>query len=213
MPRGSRSASTRRETGRSRPSSTPTPRSCRRTGRASRGTRAGTGSSTAARCTRRWPRRAAELGIVVASPARVLVHPGRRVRGGVPGSSDQLYAYRVLAAGRHDRGRVLRRPGDQPPTRCWASGTRCCAAPAGGRVLGPGEDCRGDALALYTRQAAYAMRRETEIGSLAVGHRADFVVLDGNPLTIDPERITDLSVLATALDGVPVHQDGVTIPG
>ncbi len=85
---------------------------------------------------------------------------------------------------------------------------------AGGRVLGPGEELAAtDALALYTHQAACAMHRETEIGSLTAGHRADFVVLDGDPLTIDPERITDLTVLATALDGVPVHQDGVTIPG
>ena len=56
------------------------------------------------------------------------------------------------------------------------------------------------------------MHRETEIGSLAVGHRADFVVLDGNPLTIDPERITDLSVLATALDGTPTYQGESVLP-
>jgi predicted amidohydrolase YtcJ len=82
-----------------------------------------------------------------------------------------------------------------------------------GRVLGPGEELTAaGALALYTTRAAYAMHREAELGSLAAGHRADFVILDGNPLAVDPERITDLDVLATVLDGAPVHQDGVTFP-
>ena len=130
-----------------------------------------------------------------------------------PGTRDQLYAIGSwLRAGLTVAG-----SSDAPvisPDPLLGLRDAVLRRTAGGRVLGPGEELTAaDALALYTRQAAYAMRRETEIGSLAVGHRADFVVLDGNPLTIDPERITDLSVLATALDGVPVHQDGVTIPG
>jgi predicted amidohydrolase YtcJ len=83
-----------------------------------------------------------------------------------------------------------------------------------GRVLGPGERLTArDALALYTTHAAYAAHREREIGSLEPGKRADFVVLDANPLHADPERITDIKVLATVLDGTPVHQSESIFPG
>jgi predicted amidohydrolase YtcJ len=82
-----------------------------------------------------------------------------------------------------------------------------------GRVLGPDERLSAlAALDLYTTQAAYAAHRETEVGSLEPGKRADFVVLDANPLDADPEQITDISVLATVLGGIPVHQSGSCFP-
>jgi predicted amidohydrolase YtcJ len=86
---------------------------------------------------------------------------------------------------------------------------------AGGRVLGPGERLTTrDALALYTTQAAAAMHRGTEIGSLEPGKLADFVVLAANPLTGDPERIADIPVLATVVDGTPTYQSaGNLVPG
>ena len=58
-----------------------------------------------------------------------------------------------------------------------------------------------DALALYTTEAAFAMHREQDIGSLAPGKLADFVVLDRNPLNTQPEQITDIRVLATVVGG------------
>ena len=80
-------------------------------------------------------------------------------------------------------------------------------------MLGPGERLSARAaLALYTRHAAFAMHRETEIGSLEPGKLADFAVLDRNPLDVDPERITDIRVLATAVDGKPVYQSGAILP-
>jgi predicted amidohydrolase YtcJ len=83
-----------------------------------------------------------------------------------------------------------------------------------GRVLGPGERLRArDALAIYTRGAAFAMHREDEIGSLEPGKLADFVVLDANPLEIDAERIDGIRVLATVTGGTPVYQSGNLFPG
>jgi hypothetical protein len=80
-------------------------------------------------------------------------------------------------------------------------------------VLGPAESLTArDALALYTTQAAFAMHREDEIGSLEVGKRADFAVLDASPLDMDPERIPDIQVLATVLGGAPVHQSADLFP-
>ena len=76
-----------------------------------------------------------------------------------------------------------------------------------GLVLGPAERLdAGDALDLYTTQAAFAMHREGEIGSLEPGKRADFVVLDRSPLDTDPERIADIRVLATVVGGQPAFQ-------
>jgi predicted amidohydrolase YtcJ len=76
-----------------------------------------------------------------------------------------------------------------------------------GLVLGPAERLAArDAPDLYTTQAAFAMHREDEIGSLEPGKLADFVVLDCSPLRTDPERIADIRVLATVLDGTPVYQ-------
>ena len=78
-----------------------------------------------------------------------------------------------------------------------------------GRVIGPDERLSArDALALYTTGGAFAMHRETEIGSLAPGKLADFTVLDRNPLSVEPEQITGIQVLATVVDGTPTHQAG-----
>jgi predicted amidohydrolase YtcJ len=78
---------------------------------------------------------------------------------------------------------------------------------ASGRVLGPGERlATADALALYTTEAAFAMHRERDIGSLEPGKLADFVVLDRSPLDAEPERIADIRVLATVVGGQPAFQ-------
>jgi hypothetical protein len=78
---------------------------------------------------------------------------------------------------------------------------------SGGRLLGPGEQLTvRDALALYTTEAAFAVHREHDIGSLEPGKLADFVILDRNPLNTEPERITDIRVLATVVGGQPVFQ-------
>ena len=62
------------------------------------------------------------------------------------------------------------------------------------------------ALQGFTRDAAYAGFAEDDVGTLAVGKRADFVLLDGDPLAVPAGRIADLRVLATYLDGQPVFR-------
>ena len=77
-----------------------------------------------------------------------------------------------------------------------------------GRVLGPGERLAvRDALAMYTTEAAFAMQREPDIGSLEPGKLADFVVLDRNPLDTEPEQIAEIRVLATVVGGQPIFQE------
>ncbi|HYB14322.1 MAG TPA: amidohydrolase family protein, partial [Streptosporangiaceae bacterium] len=63
------------------------------------------------------------------------------------------------------------------------------------------------------RRAAFAARREDEIGSLEPGKLADFAVLDANPLDAEPEQIPGIGVLATVVGGIPVHDSGGVFPG
>ena len=53
-----------------------------------------------------------------------------------------------------------------------------------------------------TLDAAYASFSENEVGSLVVGKKADFVVLDQDIMTIDQGLILKTKVLATVVDGV-----------
>jgi predicted amidohydrolase YtcJ len=82
-----------------------------------------------------------------------------------------------------------------------------------GRVIGPDERLVArDALALHTTGGAFAMHRETQIGSLEPGKLADFTVLDRNPLSVNPEQITGIHVLATVMNGTPHQTGGITFP-
>jgi predicted amidohydrolase YtcJ len=157
--------------------------------------------------------RAAALGIVVASQPGFMSTLGDGFAAAFGDRRDDLYAFRswrqagITVAGSSDapvitadpllgiRDAILRRTGD-------------------GLILGPAEWLPArDALDLYTTQAAFAIHREGEIGSLEPGKLADFVVLDNNPLRAEPERITDIRVLATILDGVPTYQSDSVFVG
>jgi predicted amidohydrolase YtcJ len=73
---------------------------------------------------------------------------------------------------------------------------------AGGEVLGAGQELDlATMLAAYTSTAARAMFAEGEIGTLTVGARADFVVLDRDPLAIPVEDLSGVAVMQTWLDG------------
>ena len=76
-----------------------------------------------------------------------------------------------------------------------------------GYVLGP--DQRASVLeALYsvTQGAAYQYFEEDEKGSITVGKRADFVVLESNPLIIDPLQLENVGVVETFARGKSVYK-------
>jgi len=58
-----------------------------------------------------------------------------------------------------------------------------------------------DALAMYTRAAAYASFEEKVKGSVAVGKLADFVLLSADPTGVSPEEITRIQVEMTMIGG------------
>jgi predicted amidohydrolase YtcJ len=65
-----------------------------------------------------------------------------------------------------------------------------------------------DALAIFTRNGASALRMEKESGSIEVGKSADLIVLDRNLFEIPPEEISDTRVLETVFEGRVVSGGG-----
>ena len=63
-----------------------------------------------------------------------------------------------------------------------------------------------EALRGFTLDAAYAGFAEGELGSLAAGKRADFVVLAEDPLAVPDAALRSLAVRATYVDGKPVYE-------
>jgi len=77
-----------------------------------------------------------------------------------------------------------------------------------GRVLGADQAITPQqALEAYTVNAAYQFGMEKDAGSLEAGKFADFVVLDRNPLKIDPDEIRNIRVLATVRGGMITYSD------
>jgi len=83
-----------------------------------------------------------------------------------------------------------------------ADGLTICDTPAwlAREVFTPAE-----ALRLMTIDAAYALFRDDEVGSLRAGKYADLIILSGNPLTVQPEAIKDIQVLTTLVGGAVEH--------
>ncbi|WP_276390713.1 amidohydrolase [Eudoraea chungangensis] len=71
-----------------------------------------------------------------------------------------------------------------------------------GQTLGPEEKISPyQALKAVTIDAAYAIKQEANIGSIEVGKKADFTILEQNPLKIDPLSIKDIKVHSVVFDG------------
>lgn len=69
-------------------------------------------------------------------------------------------------------------------------------------VLNPAERLSVDqAIRAVTIEAAWQLGSEHEVGSLEPGKLADLVILDSDPRQVDPDRIRDIRVLETWMDG------------
>nr|WP_304529190.1 amidohydrolase family protein [Flavobacterium sp. 9] len=63
-----------------------------------------------------------------------------------------------------------------------------------------------DALRSITIWAAYQYFEENSKGSIKEDKLADFVILDNNPLKVDPKKIIDIKVLETIKEGKTVFK-------
>ena len=72
---------------------------------------------------------------------------------------------------------------------------------------------REEALACFTRDAAWAAGMEDDVGMLSVGKKADFVIVDRDPLTAPAEDLWKTRVLRTVIDGETVYQADAGEPG
>ena len=71
-----------------------------------------------------------------------------------------------------------------------------------GRVWNEDEQVtREQALRMSTIWAAYYLKDEDTLGSIEVGKLADFVILNGDYMTVPEDKISDLKVIMTVIDG------------
>jgi predicted amidohydrolase YtcJ len=61
----------------------------------------------------------------------------------------------------------------------------------------------GDALRAITIEHAYQLHLDHEVGSIEFGKKADFCVLEEDPLEMDPMDLKDMPVWGTVFGGWP----------
>ncbi|WP_241209114.1 amidohydrolase [Gulosibacter massiliensis] len=150
--------------------------------------------------------RLAEAGIAVTPQAMFVRHFGdafreslgdRRARGVYRARS--LVDAGVLVAGSSDRPCIDGNPFEAMRTLMDRTTLTGAVFSAHERVTAQ------TALAMYTREAARATGRSSEVGMIRPGLAADFAVLDRSPITNDPEQLSTIRVLATLVAGNPTH--------
>ncbi|MEE3171725.1 MAG: amidohydrolase [Pseudomonadota bacterium] len=76
-----------------------------------------------------------------------------------------------------------------------------------GYILGPEQRATVmEALYAITQGAAYQYFEEDEKGSITSGKRADLVILETNPLAVDPAQLADVKISETFARGVSVYR-------
>lgn len=82
-----------------------------------------------------------------------------------------------------------------------------------GEVIGPQEAVSiQEAIRAYTEVGAYLSWEEKLKGTLEVGKLGDMIVLDADPLTVDPGGLRDIKVDLTIINGKVVYERGLSRP-
>lgn len=77
--------------------------------------------------------------------------------------------------------------------------------PPGGWLAGQ-KLTAAEALRGFTADAAYAGKDEASVGKLATGMRADFVILEKDPLEMPVSELDDLKIRSTWIDGKAIYE-------
>lgn len=89
----------------------------------------------------------------------------------------------------------------EPLLLAWCAATRRTFS---GQVMAPSERLSLEqALRGITIDAAWALRLEHEVGSIAAGKRADFCVLEDDPFEAGADALKDLRIAGTVFEGRP----------
>jgi predicted amidohydrolase YtcJ len=146
--------------------------------------------------------RLSRLQAVIVTQPPFIYYSGERYSATLP-ADRRRWLYRIkslldgglVVAGSSDSPVVS----DNPLVGVYAAVTRRAES---GQVLLPEERISpARALAMYTVNAAYASFEEDIKGSITEGKLADMVVLSDDPVKSPPERIKDIRVEMTIIDG------------
>jgi len=147
-------------------------------------------------------KRLKELEAMVATQPPFIYYSGERYLATLP-PERQKWLYRIRSF--LDAGLVVAGSSDSPVASdnplvgIYAAVTRRAES---GQELLPGEAVSAEeALAMYTVNAARASFEEDIKGSIAAGKLADMVVLSADPLKSPTERLKDIRVEMTIIDG------------
>lgn len=152
-----------------------------------------------------------ELGVLASSqPCHITLDPGGPERDLGPERSRIMWPFATYLA----RGVDQAFGTDSPITSVTSMNVLYTAVtrqdpfthePAGGWL--PGERIRAaDAVRIYTAGSAAAVGREDELGQIAPGMLADFIVLDRDITACDPQEIQSAQVLAAYVGGHQVFE-------
>ena len=152
-----------------------------------------------------------ELGVLASSqPCHITLDPGGPERDLGPERSRIMWPFATYLA----RGVDQAFGTDSPITPVTSMNVLYTAVtrqdpfthePAGGWL--PGERISAaDAVRIYTAGSAAAVGREDELGQIAPGMLADFIVLDRDIAACDPQEIQSVQVLATYVGGRQVFE-------
>lgn len=153
----------------------------------------------------------ADLGVLASSqPGHITLDPGGPERDLGPERSRIMWPFATYTA----RGVEQAFGTDSPITAVTSMDVLYCAVtrqdpfthePSGGWL--PSERISAaDALRIYTAGSAAAVGREHELGQIAPGYLADFVVLDRDITACGPEEIQSAQVLVTYVGGQRVYE-------
>lgn len=149
------------------------------------------------------------LGVVVVTQPSFLYHNGERYLHQVPPAQQRhLYALRTLAR----QGVLLAASSDAPvvpPLPILGIHGAAARRTAAGRPI-PGRETLPipQALALFTAQAARACFLEDRAGMIAVGRRADMLMLSADPTTEPPPAPLSMAVMMTLMGGQVAYTRG-----
>ncbi len=154
--------------------------------------------------------RFADLGVIASMQPYHAIDDGRWAENRIgPERARTTYAFRSLI----DAGAVVTFGSDwsvaplNPLLGVYAAVTRATIDGANPDGWVPEQKISPEeALVCYTKNNAYALFMERDLGTIEPGKLADLVVLSGDPRSVDPARIQDIQTLLTMVSGQTVFE-------